>query len=258
MLGRFSRKSALILAATVTVCMASLSDLALADPAHDVPDDYLIDFELVRVQALLADKGFYRGPVDGFQRGELEHAVMAFHKAADLDRVPTWMPGDMEALSAWEPQIPEVPDQPNRVEVDLERQVLHLVEEGNVVATLPISSGNGRRYFSSIPGFGWAWAFTPKGTFRIQAHIPGWRYAGLGALYRPWYFKGGFAIHGSNGVPAFPASHGCIRVTIQDADWLSERLSIGFRVNVRNTIPRVDPPPAPIMPSFTHPPSMYS
>lgn len=258
MLGRFSRKSALTLAAILTVCMAPLSGLALADPTYSVPDDYLVNFDLVRKQALLADKGFYRGPVDGYPRGELGHAILAFHKAADLERVTTWMPGDMEVLSAWEPQIPEAPDQPDRVEVDLKRQVLHLVEEGTVVATLPMSSGNGRRYFSSIPGFGWAWAFTPQGSFRIQAHIPGWRYAGLGALYRPWYFKGGFAIHGSTSVPAFPASYGCIRVSIDDADWLSERLSIGFRVNVRNTIPRVAPPPAPVMPSFTHPPSMYS
>ena len=135
---------------------------------------------------------------------------------------------------------------------------MYLVEEEEVVATLPISSGNGARYISSIPGYGWATAFTPKGSFRIQAHIPGWRYAGLGALYRPWYFKGGFAIHGSTSVPAYPASHGCIRVTIDDADWLEERLSIGFAVNVRNTIPRSDPSPLPVIRPFTDPPGMYS
>ena len=123
---------------------------------------------MVRIQALLADKGFYGGPVDGYQRGEMRHAIVAFCKAADLDRVPTLTPGDMEVLSAWEAQVPEVPDQPNRVEVDLERQVLHLVEKGRVVATLPVSSGSGRRYFSSIPGFGWAWAFTPRGILPMK------------------------------------------------------------------------------------------
>ena len=258
MFNRTWRKAACALTATLAICMTPLPGLALSDPIHSVPDEYLVDLDLVRVQALLADKGFYRGPVDGYQRGEMGHAILAFHKAADLDRVPTWAPGDMDVLSAWEPQIPEVPDQPDRVEVDLKRQVMYLVEEGDVVATLPISSGSGRRYFSSIPGFGWAWAFTPRGSFRIEAHIPGWRYAGLGALYRPWYFKEGFAIHGSHSVPAFPASAGCVRVTIKDADWLSERLSIGFRVNVRDTIPRKDPPPPPVLPSFSRPPSMYS
>lgn len=249
---------ALALAASLAMGMGALPGLALADPTHDVPDDYLVDLDLVRIQALLADKGFYRGPVDGFHREQLDHAIMAFHKAADMERLPTLMPGDIEILSAWEPQVPDIPDQPNRLEADLQRQVMHLVEEGEVVATLPISSGNGGWYISSLPGYGWARAFTPKGSFRIRAHIPGWRYAALGALYKPWYFKAGFAVHGSLSVPAFPASHGCIRVTMDDADWLSERLSIGFTVNVRNTIPRDDPSPLPTIRPFTDPPSIYS
>ena len=258
MFDRTWRKVAFALAAALTACVASLPGLAVAAPAHDLPDEYLVDLELVRIQALLTDKGFYRGPVDGFGGEQLEHAIVAFHKAADLDRSPTWIPDNAEVLAAWEAQVPQEPDQPNRLEVDLGRQVMHLVDGGEVVATLPISSGSGARYFSSIPGFGWAWAFTPRGSFRIQAHIPGWRYAGLGALYRPWYFKGGFAIHGSTSVPVFPASYGCIRVTIEDADWLSERLSIGFQVNVRNTIPREDPSSVATVRPFTDPPGMYS
>lgn len=35
------------------------------------------------------------------------------------------------------------------------------------------------------------------------------------------FFRGGFAIHGSNDVPNRNASHGCIRVTKADAYWLS-------------------------------------
>ncbi len=252
------RKRVLAMATSLAMWMAPWSGVALADQAFGAPDDYVVDLGLVRIQALLADKGFYRGPVDGFPNAQLDHAVLAFHKAADLDRIPTWMPGDMETLSAWEPQIPDIPDQPDRLEVDIERQVMHLVNEGEVVATLPISSGSGASYLSSIPGYGWATAFTPRGSFRIQGHIPGWRYAPLGVLYRPWYFKGGFAVHGSISVPAYPASHGCIRVTIDDADWLSEHLSIGFPVNVRNTIPREDPSPLPTSRPFTDPPSMYS
>ena len=258
MFSRIWRKAALALVASLALGMASSPALAVGDDFYGAPDDYRVDLNLLRIQSLLADKGFYRGPADGFHREQLGHAIMAFHKAADLDRSPTWMSGDMEVLSAWEPQVPDLPDDPNRIEVDLGRQVLHLVDEGEVVATLPISSGNGARYISSIPGYGWATAFTPRGSFRVQAHIPGWRYAPLGALYRPWYFKGGFAIHGSTSVPAYPASHGCIRVTLDDADWLSERLSIGFRINVRATIPRSDPAPLPITRPFTDPPGMYS
>jgi lipoprotein-anchoring transpeptidase ErfK/SrfK len=31
-------------------------------------------------------------------------------------------------------------------------------------------------------------------------------------LYYPSYFLGGIAIHGSNSIPPYPDSHGCVRV----------------------------------------------
>ncbi len=35
------------------------------------------------------------------------------------------------------------------------------------------------------------------------------------------YFHKGFALHGSNDVPGYRASHGCVRIFIQDAKWLN-------------------------------------
>ena len=40
--------------------------------------------------------------------------------------------------------------------------------------------------------------------------------------FRKWPFKGGFAIHGSNDVPNYNASHGCVRVSPDAARWLNE------------------------------------
>jgi lipoprotein-anchoring transpeptidase ErfK/SrfK len=37
-----------------------------------------------------------------------------------------------------------------------------------------------------------------------------------GIMYDPRYFHHGYAIHGSNLVPPYPASQGCIRVTRAD------------------------------------------
>jgi lipoprotein-anchoring transpeptidase ErfK/SrfK len=39
-------------------------------------------------------------------------------------------------------------------------------------------------------------------------------------LYYPTYFVRGFAIHGYPSVPAYPASHGCVRVPL----WVAPRL----------------------------------
>ena len=258
MFSRIRRIAALAMATALMACMAPLPGLAAADQDLSAPDDYLLDLKVIRLQALLAAKGFYRGSVNGIMTEHLGEAILTFHKAADLDRTTTLMPGDLLLLSVWEPQIPDLPDQPDRLEVDIERQVMHLVNDGEVTSILPISSGNEAYYRTARARTGWARAVTPRGHFNFYRHIPGWRYATLGGLYKPWYFRGGFAIHGSTSVPAYPASHGCIRVTMDDADWLSERLSIGFAVNVRNTIPRTDPAFALVVASLTDPLGMFS
>ena len=36
------------------------------------------------------------------------------------------------------------------------------------------------------------------------------------------FFHGGYALHGSNFVPDYNASHGCVRMSPEDAQWLNE------------------------------------
>jgi lipoprotein-anchoring transpeptidase ErfK/SrfK len=56
-------------------------------------------------------------------------------------------------------------------------------------------------------------------------------------VWLPWasYFVGGVAFHESPDVPAFPASHGCVRVPRYDAQWLYDRLPDGTPVTVLAT-----------------------
>lgn len=82
---------------------------------------------------------------------------------------------------------------------------------------------------------------TPNGTFRIYRTWPGWHTSSLYPsdepnMYNSRYFNGGIAIHGSYSVPAYPASHGCVRVNIADADYLM-RAADGTRVYVYGTEP---------------------
>ena len=52
-------------------------------------------------------------------------------------------------------------------------------------------------------------------------------------LYRPAYFNNtGYAIHGSPSVPAYPASHGCIRITNPAMDRYYETLTVGVPVSI--------------------------
>ena len=114
--------------------------------------------------------------------------------------------------------------------VDLDRQVLFVVEDGRVSWAINTSTGNGEAYTSSTGGT--ARAVTPPGHFTIERQIDGLREAPLGTLYRPKYFIGGIAIHGSGSIPAQPASHGCARVTnaAMDLLWSSGVAEIGTPV----------------------------
>ncbi len=78
-------------------------------------------------------------------------------------------------------------------------------------------------------------AVTPEGTFRIQRRINAWRKSDLGLLYRPAYFSGGYAYHGAFSVPAWPASHGCIRMSIATMDRVYDQLAVGTPVYVYRT-----------------------
>jgi lipoprotein-anchoring transpeptidase ErfK/SrfK len=64
----------------------------------------------------------------------------------------------------------------------------------------------------------------------VYRQINGWRRSPLGLLYRPKYFSGGYALHGSTSVPAYPASHGCVRVNTRAMDHLWPRVPVGTPV----------------------------
>jgi lipoprotein-anchoring transpeptidase ErfK/SrfK len=63
--------------------------------------------------------------------------------------------------------------------------------------------------------------YTKKGAGCVSSKYP----IGKGGAPMPYcmFFKGGFAIHGSDHVPGFNASHGCIRVHPDDARWLNQQ-----------------------------------
>lgn len=183
------------------------------------------------LQAELARAGLYRGPIDGDFGPLTESAVMAFHKTRGTERTAEWSSGDWSQIDGWYPAAPGYGSADSRIEVDLARQILFFITEGAVSAVMPVSSGSGE-YYTSATG-AWVQAHTPEGDFAFFRSVDGWDHAFLGNLYEPWYFYGGYAVHGSLSVPPYPASHGCIRVSIADAEWLDVRLWIGMPIHVR-------------------------
>jgi lipoprotein-anchoring transpeptidase ErfK/SrfK len=100
-----------------------------------------------------------------------------------------------------------------------------------VTKILSVSTGSGARYFDEGK---WAVARTPRGRFAVERKVGGWRKGRLGLMYYPNYFHEGFAIHGSLSVPAYPASHGCVRIPVFAAREFSEMVPIGTPVIVHD------------------------
>jgi hypothetical protein len=162
------------------------------------------------------------------------HALMAFQKVEGMKATGRLTAGDLRALRAAERPRPRYTGGP-RVEVDLLRQVLFLVnEQGEVERVLPVSSGNGKAFESE----GWERdAITPIGRYFIQRKVEGWRKSALGEMYYPNYILGGIAIHGSPSIPPYPDSHGCVRIPMFAAEEFSRITPVGLEVLIYDSDP---------------------
>ena len=118
-----------------------------------------------------------------------------------------------------------------RVEVDISQQRLYIYKGGTLYRSIHVSTGSGKRYCTKGKC---GTAHTPRGRFRIYNRINGWRTSYLGRLFNPLYFSGGYAIHGAASVPNYPASHGCVRVTMANARWLPRAIPNGASVWVHD------------------------
>ncbi len=183
------------------------------------------------LQQLLAARGYWCGAPDGYFGGLTQQAVYALQKAGGL--APDGIVGrqTLRALANWV-QPPVLDDGPGtRVAIDLGRQLLTVLQEGVVQLTLNTSTGNGEPY----DWYGQqVHATTPPGRFCVfSTYTSGWQSGPLGELYRPQYFNGAIAVHGSDSVPPWPDSHGCARVSVAAMDLLWQgSMSTGTPVRV--------------------------
>lgn len=178
-----------------------------------------------RLAAVKADVGRLDGRFDS----DLLHALITFQKSQDLPRTGVYDRTTSARLAAPREVRLRYPAAGRAIEVNLRQQVLYLSEGGVLRRMVDISSGNNAQYVSDGQTYK---AFTPQGSFRIERKIDGVRVSRLGELYRPGYFFRGWAVHGSKSVPAYPASHGCLRVTNSVQDRLFPLLNIGTPVHV--------------------------
>jgi peptidoglycan hydrolase-like protein with peptidoglycan-binding domain len=181
--------------------------------------------ETARIQLRLIQLGFWLSAADGQYGLTTKQAVMAFEKYMGLEADGKVDQTTADALTAVTERPRARANSGTLVEVDKGKQVLFFVIDGRTEWILNTSTGNGEAYTEEdkntpgevISGV----SLTPSGLHEVNRERPdGWWEGDLGEIYRPKYFVGGVAVHGSNSIPAYPASHGCVRVSVPAMDWI--------------------------------------
>jgi len=186
--------------------------------------------DVADLQRRLAALRFDQGAVDGVFGDETAHAVVALQKLHGLDRTGVVDAATRAKLRA--PTLPR-PRQPRAglyLEADLTRQLLVAFRGTAVDRIIDTSSAqqgvvvlDGQRFRSR----------TPTGAFTVERLLDGWRQSRWGMLYRPAYFHDGFAIHGvADGPKPYPASLGCLNVTMGAMDRLRTVITVGTPITI--------------------------
>ena len=175
---------------------------------------------LAAAQARLAWLGYLpAGRITGRLDDATRQAVMAFQGWESLQRSGILGPATQLRLARAHRPLAG-PGSRSRIEIDLSRQVALLVRGGAVLRAIHVSSGK-----SSTP--------TPTGRFRVfRKEQKSW--SAPFRVWLPWasYFTGGIALHEFSDVPAFPASHGCVRIPASDAPAVYAFARVGTPVDV--------------------------
>jgi lipoprotein-anchoring transpeptidase ErfK/SrfK len=189
-----------------------------------------------RLQYRLLELGFWNAGIDGIYGLSTKQAVMAFQKWTGLTATSVTDATTAAFLNTTQCQPVAGRTTGDFFEVDKTKQIAFVVRDGKVVYAFNVSTGNGKDYDEEDQRSGGrvtGVAITPSGDFKIYKERDEKVYEGtLGSLYRPKFVVGGIAVHGSRSIPAYPASHGCIRVAnpVMDLIWLDNLLPKGAKV----------------------------
>jgi lipoprotein-anchoring transpeptidase ErfK/SrfK len=192
--------------------------------------------DVLALEEKLEELMYDTGKVDGRFDWSTWQGVVAFQKYEGLKRTGKVDNKLRLLIQNGRTPVGKITNGPaTRLEVNKEKQLTFMYVDGSLYRVLSVSTGNNKKYCDwsrkaqrQVCGT----AVTPPGRFKIQRRINGWRESDLGRLYNPLYFNGGIAFHGAPSVPAYPASHGCVRLPMPIAEWFPKVVKNGTAVYV--------------------------
>ncbi len=184
-------------------------------------------------QRRLEQLHFDPGPLDGRYSQDTAYAVVAVEKLLGLSRDGIIGPDVQAGLEhfSYQPALPNA--EADRVEINLDIQVLTVYRHWQPILVTTTSTGSGDYFCGGNDGC--QYAITPTGHFHFQYLHDGWDTGKLGRMWNPYYFDGGIAVHGLPSVPSYPASHGCARIPMDIANYFPTLVTTGESVYVIGT-----------------------
>lgn len=205
-------------ALALVLLAALIGILGPTRPAHALSGDPTVR----AAQAALHDLGLPVPVVDGYDGAPLRRALCAWRRLSghEAHRGPL-DEGDLATLLTME-VLPPAPAG-RGVTIDKTCQASYFHDGGTWQRVVATSTGR-----NGLPRVG---------DYRVQRKRAGWHtstlyWAPRPNMYNTIYFNGAIALHGSNDVPFRPASRGCARLELADADFLFERLERGDVITV--------------------------
>jgi peptidoglycan hydrolase-like protein with peptidoglycan-binding domain len=203
---------------------ATIARTRVAVPAAYTPpsrtlSEGMTGSDVKSLQRRLAALKYYPGAIDGQFGGNTLEAVWAFQEVNRLKVTGVINAATKRALVHPKTYKSNDPRQDGtRVEVNQAIEVLVLYKNDKIALISHVSSGGG--YYYDCGADGCAQAVTPNGNYRTTVYMSGWVTVPLGQMYKPVFFISTvYAIHGDTFVPVYPASHGCVRIPMDIANF---------------------------------------
>ena len=218
---------------TAKTVTSSAAAVAYTAPARNLAPG-MKGADVKALQVRLAALKYYPGTNDGEFGPNTQAAVWAFQEINGIK-----VSGVVDAATKRALVNPKTYKSPSytgkratRIEVSQALEVLVLFENNRIMLISHVSSGGG--YFYNCGSSGCAQAVTPNGTYNTTVYMPGWVQVPLGEMYNPVFFISTvFAIHGDTYVPQGPASHGCVRIPMDVANFFHKMIKTpGTQVHV--------------------------
>ncbi|MDQ1478334.1 MAG: hypothetical protein QOE62_3563 [Actinomycetota bacterium] len=176
---------------------------------------------------------FDPGPVDGSYSQDTNYAVVAVEKLYGQPRDGVIGPNVKFVLENFKYKAAKPRAEADRVEIDLDTQVLTVYKQWQPILLTTTSTGSGEHFCGGEDGC--QYAITPAGKYNFYYLHEGWDKGKLGKMWNPYYFNGGIAVHGLASVPTYPASHGCARIPMDIANFFPMLVTKGEAVYVVGT-----------------------